>query len=188
LERQHLVNDERPLRIFAQAENAPPLRHLLGALAAAGHPARIGVRIAGEATEEELESPDWDAAFIRWTEPELHEVCLVERLTLDEDDEAVAAVAHALREVASSGDHAGELIVADHLRHCRQLFDVTLLPALMDDSDHAAWSALDILLRTLAERANGLIYVQAEGYCDATGELLLSEEDMNTVNTEPNDA
>ena len=85
--------EDEPLFVFAVERAAPPLRLLRDALHAAGYPAGIGTGIAGEASEEELGRTDWEAAFVRWQEPELHEVWLIERDIIGEDPQAENAVA-----------------------------------------------------------------------------------------------
>jgi len=168
----------QPLIVYALESAAPPLRSLLEALQDAGFAAaEFGVRIAGEASEEELSSPVWEAAFLRWRDPETHEVVLIERDRTGEDEEADRIVAEALRQVTNSSDLAGQMIVADHLRRTHTVYAAQILPALLTDDDHPAWAALDILLRCLAALTNGLIYVESEGYCDADGEMLLAELD-----------
>ena len=76
-----------PLIVFATSGAAIPLAALSDALLAEGAPANLGVDIAGEATDEQLNDPDWEAALLRWLEPEVHEVALIERMSR-EDDEA----------------------------------------------------------------------------------------------------
>ena len=77
------------------------------------------------------------------------------------------------------------MIVADYLTRTQVVYTMQLLPALLAEDGHDAWGALDELLRVVARASDGLIYVEAEGYCDADGELLLAEtDDLNTVNAE----
>ena len=35
------------------------------------------------------------------------------------------------------------------------VYDIELLPALLDDEEHPAWAALDIVLRALAQHSDG---------------------------------
>jgi hypothetical protein len=168
---------DQPLKVFALEREAPPLRLLCDTLSDAGFPVEVGVGITGKATEQELDSPDWEAAFIRWTEPELHEVCLIERAVRGEDEQADEIVAMSVRHISNSHDTVGQMIVRDHLRRTQVVYVLMLLPALMADQDHPAWGALDITLRCLAASTNGLIAVASEGFCDADGELLLAEAD-----------
>ncbi|HZO87793.1 MAG TPA: hypothetical protein VFB38_05595 [Chthonomonadaceae bacterium] len=167
--------EDHPLLVFAIERAAPPLRALRDALQAAGYPAGIGVGTVGEATEEQLDSTDWEAAFIRWTEPNPHEVALVERALCEREEEAANAVAQALRLVANYPESAGRLIVADHLRRIQAVYAWQLYDPLLADEDHPAWEALDVALRTLAQQSDGIIYAQAEGFYDADGEMLLLE-------------
>ena len=180
--------DDIPLRIFALTAEAPPLRVLRDALIAAGHPIQLTLNIVGEASEEDLTLTDWEAAFVRWTEPELHEICLIERSLTGEEDEAVEAIASGLRKIVNTVDLAGGLIVGDHVRRSESIYDLEILPALIADEDHPGWSALDVLMRALATYTNGIIYVPFEGFCDADGEILLAEEDTLNPNMEPEQA
>ena len=177
-----------PLRVFALTAEAPPLRILRDALTGAGYPVQLTLDIVGEASEEDLTLTDWEAAFVRWTQPELHEICLIERSATGEEDEAVEAIATGLHKITDTTDLAGGLIVGDHLRRSEAIYDIVILPALLADEDHRGWAALDVLLRTLAAHTNGIIYVPTEGFCDADGEILLAEEDTNNPFMEPDTA
>ncbi|HLK56550.1 MAG TPA: hypothetical protein VKU00_08300, partial [Chthonomonadaceae bacterium] len=139
-----------PLRVFALESVAVPLRAVQEALDASGQPAELGVAIAGRATEEELDALDWEAAFMRWKEPELHDIALLERDEREKDEEADTAIASGLRLITNSTDLAGQMIVADHLRRTQTVYFLQLLPALLDADDHPAWATLDIVLRCLA--------------------------------------
>ena len=176
-----------PLRVFALEFDAVPLRAVQEALEATGYPAELGVAIAGSANEEELDAPDWEAAFVRWKAPELHEVALLERDEREKDEEADAAIASGLRLIANSTDLAGQMIVADHLRRTQTVYQIQLLPAILAQDDHPAWAALDVALRCLAAHSNGLIYAEGEGFFESDGEMLLSEIDEDTEE-EPNEA
>lgn len=169
--------EDHPLLVFAQERDAPALRTLLDALRRAGYPAGIGVGIAGEATEEELDAPEWETAFLRWSEPEFHEVALLERFLPDVDEEANEALEDAQNAVGSHDESAGKLIAADHLRRTQAVYAWQILDALLADANHPAWAALDVALRTLAENADGIIYAEAEGFYEADGELLLAEDE-----------
>ncbi len=180
--------EDIPLRIFALTAEAPPLRVLRDALTAAGYPIQLTLDIVGEASEEDLTLTDWEAAFVRWTQPELHEICLIERSAAAEEDEAVEAIASGLHMIVNTTDLAGGLIVGDHVRRSEAIYDLVILPALLADDDHPGWAALDVLLRTLAAYTNGIIYVPSEGFCDADGEILLAEEDTPNPLMEPDKA
>ena len=163
------------IRVFSIVPDSISLAELKAALLDAGYPISIGTGIAGEATEEELNSKDWDAAFVRWTAPELHDVWLVERETPGQEPEADATIAEAIERAHRISDSAGRLIVTDHLKKTRCIFVANLLPALLIDDDHPAWAALDVALRCIAEHSEGLIYALNEGFYDAEGEMLLDE-------------
>ena len=182
-----------PLRVFALELDAVPLRAVVEALEAAGQPAEISVSIAGSAEDEDLDDLNWEAAFLRWKTPELHEVALLERDVREKDEEADAAIASGLRLIANSTDAAGQLIVADHLRRTQTVYFLQILPALIADDDHPGWAALDLVLRCLAAHSNGLIYAEGEGFFESDGELLLDEsederESFEDTEEEPNEA
>lgn len=167
--------EDQLLQVFSRDSAGFPLRILRGALKTAGYPAALSTGIAGEATEEELSSDTWEAAFLRWTEPELHDVALIDREMRTESDDARTRIVNALRDVMNVDDPGGQLIVADHLRRTEAIYTVQVLPALIEQDEHAAWAALDVVLRCVAAQTNGLIAVPGEGYCDAEGELLLAD-------------
>jgi hypothetical protein len=171
--------DDQFLLVYAQASTAPPLRVLRDALVRRGYPASIGVDIAGEATEEQLAATDWETAIVRWSEPELHEVCLIERDIPGKDEEADRAIGHGLRVIEDLPESSGRLIARDHLRHTRVVYSFDVQPPLILDEDHPAWDALDLLLRTLAENTDGVVYGAEDGFYDGDGEILLdlTEED-----------
>jgi hypothetical protein len=172
--------EDQPLLVFALERDAPELRALRDALLAEDYPASIGLGIAGDATESELRSPDWETAFVRWAEPVAHEICLVERLSRGQEEVAEDAIQQHLEAVAGQSDETGKLIVSDHLSRTQVVFAVQLLPALLQDEDHPAWEALDVILLSLAQQTEGIIYVEQEGYCDSDGELLLAEPEDST--------
>jgi hypothetical protein len=166
-----------PLIVFATSGDSIPLAALRDLLVTEGAPANFAVDIAGEATDEQLRDPDWDAAFLRWLEPDVHEVALIDRMPRATDEEAEQVVGQHLSKIARLVDVAGRMIVAEHLNRARVVYAVQLLPALLAEESHDAWGALDLLLRFIARSADGVIYADAEGYCDAEGELLLAEAD-----------
>jgi hypothetical protein len=170
------VND-MPLIVFSQSMEAPPLRDLLNAMREAGFPVSLGIDTAGEAQGEALDAPDWEAAFVRWNEPEMHEVALLERMDIEDDEEGLRLLAEAMNKIVAHKDEGGRLIVAAHLQQTQTVYALQLLDALFTDEDHPAWGAFDVLLRTLADETDGLIYVEDEGYLDPEGELLLSDTD-----------
>jgi hypothetical protein len=171
---------EFPLLVFSTLEIIPPLIGLRDILQTKGYAASFGVDILGEAEEEQLKRPDWEAAFLRWNEPQIHEVALIERFVRGEDEEAEALISQYTGHIAQNPDSAGRLIIAAHLNNSRVVYAVQLLPALFTEDDHPAWSALDVILRYLATHTDGIIYAEAEGFCDPDGELLLAEEDEST--------
>ena len=171
-----------PLLIYATGAEAPPLKTLLQTLRQAGYPAGFGVAIAGEATEAELAAPDWEAAILRWNEPELHEIALLERSLVGADEEADAAVAEGLERAEALPLSAGRFLILDHLRQTVAVYAWNLQPALVFDDDHPGWEALDVALRTLAEKTDGLIYAEAEGFYDADGEPMIADAEFGENN------
>lgn len=171
------------MNVFAQREQAVPLRTLDQALRKAGYPVSLSLSIAGEASDEQLDALDWEAAFVRWGEPEVHDVYLLARAPANETD-ARATIAQAIRVANNHPVSAGQLIVADHLRRTRTVYEVQILPAVLDNEDHLAWEALDTLLRRLAVEAEGMIHAEGGGFFDADGEPLLSEEDEDENETD----
>ena len=171
-----------PLIIYALSSDAPTLNVLLKPLLDAGYPAGFGVTIAGEASEAELADPDWDAAILRWNEPEFHEIALLERAVVGQDEEADAAIAAGIAAAEALPLSAGRFITLDHLRHTLAVFAWNLQPALLDNDNHPAWEALDIALRTLAEKTDGLIYAEAEGFYDFDGEPMVADADFGENN------
>ncbi len=168
---------DQPLTIFALDEPAVPLRTIADTMNAADCPVSISVGIAGEATPEELDALDWETAFVRWETPEIHDVYLLERDVVGADEEAEQAVRAAVQAAGNEVESAGRLIVIDHLRRAKTVYAVQVLPALLADEDHLAWSALDVLLRTLAANSQGIIYAVGEGFYDEDGEALVGQDE-----------
>ena len=164
-----------PLLIYATNSAAPPLNVLLKILRDAGHPAGFGVAVAGEATEAELSAPDWEAAILRWNEPELHEIALLERWRIGQDEEADAALVTGLERAEAMPLSGGRFLTLDHLRNTVAVFAWNILPPLIDLDDHPGWESLDLALRTLAEKTDGIIYAEPEGFYDYDGEPMAAE-------------
>jgi hypothetical protein len=165
--------DDQFLIVFALRREAPPLRLVRDALKNAGYPAGIGVEIAGEATDAQLDTHDWEAALVRWHEPELHDVWLIERSVPGQDEAADLVIGRELERLAELPVSAGRLVAADHLGKTQAVYTCDILPALLEEDDHPAWAALDVALRCLAASSDGLVYGEADGYYDADGEMLL---------------
>jgi hypothetical protein len=165
------------LIVFASAAAPVPLVALRDVLVNEGYPANFGIEIAGAASEEDLNTVEWDATFLRWLTPEIHEVALLDCSICGQDEEAEQLIGQHLARIADLKDAGGKLIVAEQLNKSRTVYTVELLPALLADENHDAWGCLDVLLRFIAASADGLIYAEAEGYCDSDGELMLAETD-----------
>jgi hypothetical protein len=176
--------EDQPLYIFALEETAVPLRVVAETMNAADCPVSVSVDIAGEATPEQLDALDWETAFVRWETPELHDVYLLERDVVGTDDVADQAVAMALQSAGNEVASAGRIIVMDHLRRTKTVYAVQILPALLADDDHLAWSALDVALRTLAANSEGIILAVGEGFYDEDGEALLGQEEQTEEQVE----
>lgn len=169
--------EDQPLCVFAVKTEPPSLRRVREALLRAGHPAGIGLDYAGEATEEELDQPDWETLTLRWNEPEFHEIALIEQDVVGEEEEADTLLARARRFAESSADVAGQMIVLEHLDRTRIVYSVEIYYPLIEDDDHPGWGGLDVVLRAIAQETDGLIYAEPEGFWDADGELILTEEE-----------
>ena len=165
------------LIVFAQSETAVPLRLLRDTLVRAGFPIGVGVEIAGDAIDAQLDDLEWETAFVRWQTPELHDAWLLERDVVGADEEADHALTGALRWANNHAESGDKLIAIDHLRKTKTVYACEILPAMLEDDDHPAWNALDVALRTLAEHADGLIYAPNEAFYDADGEPLLGESE-----------
>lgn len=174
-----------PLLALAKYPEGVPLQKLYEALLLEEYPARLRVGITGDISDEELAAPTWEAAFVCWTEPEVHEVCLI--LHISKQDEAFHPILQQQNQILSSMDtrEPEYPVIAEALRQVQALYAVQLMPALFDDEDHPAWESLDLILRCFAQFGDGFIYVEAEGYCDAYGELLLAEPEQNTEEGNP---
>jgi hypothetical protein len=173
---------DQPLIVFSLAEDAVPLRNVVRTMRAADCPVSVSVDIAGEATAEQLDAPDWDTAFVRWETPELHDVYLLERDRVGVDEEADLVLAAALKAAVTIPlESAGRLIVLNHLRRTRTIYGVQVLPALVADDDHLGWSALDVALRTLAAEGDGIIFAVSEGFYDEDGEPLLAIDELSEL-------
>lgn len=170
--------EEAALMVFAKQELAPPLSILDETLRLAGIPARFGVRTAGDATDGELQSYEWEAVFLRWHKPQIHEVVLLERQVLGIDEEAEASLRGAKAFADSLTMSGGKLLIEEQLRESRVIYALYPLPALIADEDHPAWEALNLLLCTLATHAEGMIYALDEGFYDLEGEPMILEVDL----------
>jgi len=168
---------DHPLIVFASAGAPVPLVALRDVLVNEEYPANFGVEIAGAASEDELNTVEWDATFLRWLTPEIHEVALIDCSICGQDEEAERLIGQHLARIVDLRDEAGKMIVAEQLNKTRTVYTVELMPALLAEESHDAWGCLDVLLRFIAQAADGLIYAEAEGYCDADGELMLAETD-----------
>lgn len=168
--------DEQVLCVFAIRETTPPLRVLQQAFEAARVPAVVSIALAGPATPEDLESTDWDAVFIRWSEPEIHDVAVIERDLVGDEEEADTAIVQAKRNLARSADLGGKIIVLNHLDQTSVVYTMQVMPPLISDEDHPAWGVLDAPLRAIARNSEGVIFAEAAGFFDAEGEPIVSED------------
>lgn len=166
------------MKVFSPSSQAVPLRAIVEALQAAGHSVSVCIGLAGDATPQELEQTSWDAAFVRWHTPELHDVYLIERSLTDTEEEAKEAVAAALRFAYNWPDNAEKLITMDVLRRTRTVYDVEVLPAMAAYADHPGWEALATLVHVLAA-PEGICYAEGIGFYDAEGEPLIVNEDSD---------
>jgi len=171
--------EDNLLRVYGiePGSDGLPLRTILGALRTAGYPVAFLTGIAGETTDEELDADAWDAAFIRWNEPQIHEIALIERDLVADSEETRIYLSQTIQSVMNHADLVGQTIVANHLRKTVSIYSVQILPALLESDDHDGWAALDVALRCIAAQVDGLIYVPGEGFCDCDGELILADDE-----------
>lgn len=184
------MTEDIPLRVFSRDVKPLSLRKLRDSLRTADCPVSISLAIAGEAMDTELDTLDWEAAFIRWTQPELHDVYLLERVPFGTDEVIDAAVAQALYITQQRPESGGKLLTADHLHRTKMIYTFQIMPALIADDDHPAWDGLDLALRCVAENTEGIVYAEEEGFYDADGELLLAvfdDEEETDENAESSD-
>jgi hypothetical protein len=129
-----------------------------------------------------LDASEWEAAFLRWKRPDVHDVALIERALTGTDEEADQAIGDAMVRIVDAADAAGKLIAADHLSQSATVYLFQIMPPLILFPDHPAWDAIDVAARTLAAHSGGLIYADGAGFFDADGESLLAldEEDDNS--------
>ncbi|MBC7529626.1 MAG: hypothetical protein H7308_19025 [Chthonomonadaceae bacterium] len=170
-----------PLAIFALDTKIPPLRTLWSEAKEEEMPLQLGVFIAGEATEEELDAPEWESVFVRWTEPEIHDIALLETYTFEEPEgEELSRKATEL--LSALPQDSSRFVLEQHLLNVKRLYVIQTLPALLDDEDHAGWDGIDLVLRVLADVTGGVIYAEGEGFYSAEGtpfytpDLLLGNE------------
>jgi len=168
---------EQSLFVLAVSDESATLREIREALRQQQYPVGIGVEIAGEAIDVQLDDPHWDSAFVRWNEPELHDAWLLQRYRIGTDEEADTIRKQALQMAVNHPESAGKLIVIDHLRRTETVYACQVLPAMLDDDDHPAWGALDVALRTIALPTDGIIYAANLAFYDVDGEPLLSNEE-----------
>jgi len=167
-----------PLIVIGQRKDGIPLQALHEALLEGGFPATFGVRTAGDATVEDLLSTDWETAFLRWQKPELHEVIFLEKWAIGQEAEAEALLKIVSKEAANLPMSGGKLLVDVVLESAKTLYTLDTLPALLDNEDHPAWGAIDVVLRTLAEWGEGIIYAEGDGFYDADGEPMVLDVDL----------
>ncbi len=167
-----------PLIVIGQRKDGIPLQALHEALQDAGFPTTFGVRIAGDATVEDLLSPDWDTAFLRWQKPELHDVIFLEKWIIGQETEAEDLLKLVSKEAKALPMSGGKLLVDVALESAKTFYTLDTLPALLSDDNHPAWGAIDVVLRTLAEWGEGIIYAEDEGFFDADGEPMVLDVDL----------
>ena len=165
------------IAVFLKDRESAPLAEVQKAFSASGTPAVFRFGTEGDASETDLQNARWDAAYLCWTTPVIHETWMLERaLSTDEDGQQV--IAEAMTVAMAQEDEAGRLIVADHLSKTTEIIMFDPQPALFADEDHAAWDVMDLALLTLAEIGDGLIYAVEDGFYDSEGELLLEEPEV----------
>ncbi len=170
--------ESAPLIVIGQRKEGVPLHVVHEALQEAGFPATFGLQLAGDAPVEALLSPDWETAFLRWQKPELHEVILLQRWVLGSESEAEDTLKLVSKEAQKLPMSGGKLLIDTVLESAATLYTLDTLPALLADEDHPAWGAMDIVLRTLADWGEGIIYAEGEGFYDSDGEPMILDVDL----------
>ncbi len=168
-----------PLQIYAIDDNPPSLRIIQQEYWVQEVPISFTFGISHENDIAEMDSNLWDAMFVRWMQPTVHDVCLIVSYRLGTDEDAKALIERALKRAGRQPVDEMQRIVIDTLHASRMVISVQFLPALLDDQDHAAWDALGSIVSSLATLSNGIIHVEGEGfYDDAMAPLLtLTEEE-----------
>jgi hypothetical protein len=172
-EQRGLRLEDAALIVVAKQVATPPLTLLDEVLRHGEYPARLGVRTAGDATVDELHSTAWDAVFLRWQKPEIHEVILIEKQILGMEEEATEILASLNRFTSTLPTSGGKLLIEEHLRETKVIYAFYTLPALLADADHPAWDAINALLCALADHTEGMIYALEEGFYDSEGEPMI---------------
>ncbi len=168
-----------PLQIFALDDDPPPLSTILQEYWVQEAPVSFSFGVSNQNDSADIDNCKWDAMFVRWLKPSIHDVCLIVSDRIGHDPEAEALLARVLKRVARQNPDEMQKLVVETLKVTRLVISLQFLPALLDDPDHPAWDALGSIASSLATLANGIIYVEGEGfYDDAMAPLVtLTEED-----------
>ena len=158
--------------MFAAAGPNPSLGTLLDLLLASDLPVSLSVSGAGPATTADLAAADWDAAFVRWEEPEIHDVWYLEHGLTASDEAAQVALAAACAWVNSVGDRSLQAALLPMLLAVQSVYTIAVLPAMTADDDHPAWEAFAELVEVVASACGGVVYAPEEGFYDAQGVLI----------------
>ena len=116
-----------PLTIFSLDTRTPSLRTVWQEVKENGLPLQIGIAIAGEATEEELNFADWDSAFLRWTEPEIHDIALIAVYDPDEP-EGEEAIRVAVEFLLTMPPSSSRVVLETHLKNVKRVYAFQTLP------------------------------------------------------------
>ncbi len=179
-EPEAVPKNEPALYIFSRSLEILPLKFLQEAMVEMGYPSSLSISAAGDCTEEELELTDWDAVFLRWKEPELHDICLLEWDILGDSETAAEIRSAAALVTHDHPDEAGRWIVQGHLADTKAVYTCSLMPPLVDDEDHPGWEALDCILREVAANTDGIIYGGEDLFFDEEGDPLLQDPNEQT--------
>ncbi len=173
------MTEPDPLQIFALDDYPPSLRTIQQEYWVQEAPISFSFGVSNDNDIADIDSTSWDAMFVRWMRPTVHDVCLVVCERRDNDEDAEALIDRALQRVGRQPKGEMQKIVVETLNASRIVISVQFLPALLDDQDHLAWDALGSIVSSLATLANGIIYVEGEGfYDDAMAPLVtLTEEE-----------
>ncbi|MDE2125871.1 MAG: hypothetical protein KGJ62_04710 [Armatimonadetes bacterium] len=158
--------------MFAPAGPNPTLEMLLGTLHASDMPVSFSVSGAGPATPAELASSDWEAAFVRWEEPEVHDTWYLERGAVATDEAAQTAVAAACVWLNRSTDRDLQAELLPLLLAVNSVVTVAVMPAMTADDDHPAWDAFADLVQVVAGACSGIAFAPDVGFYDSDGVLM----------------
>ncbi len=161
-----------PFQVLALDSAPPALFSLQQPLQVLSMPVAFSVDGLQPAAQADMESREWDAAFVLWNAPELESLALVVRYTpgLEEEADSILEILGGKLGAEEASD-----MLQQHISQTQAVYSLQPQAALLSDPDHDGWEMLEILLSTLAGQTNGIIYAEAAGFFDADMSLLLPD-------------